>query len=114
MSIFVRHLPNWEELEKSGHVIRKQGFAGEFAQTKLVFKLIKNALRCGERVPNPQDLLSSSRVTRERYEAYYKRYIGALNSSNIHEEYTSFYIDYASCDLSKSAQQILEDEREDD
>lgn len=113
MSLFVRHIPNWEELRKSGHVVRRKGYSGEFVRSALVVKIIKNAYKCGERVHKPSDFLGSAYISQSQYEDFYNWYIRNENSSQVNEGYMSFSIDKSRCDLSDSAIKILEDERED-
>lgn len=113
MSLFVRHVPNWDELRKFGHVVHRKGYSGEFVRSALIIKMLKNAYLRGERVPMPSDFLGRTYISQSQYEVFYNRYLSNLNFSQSGSGHYSMIIDYSHGDLSDSARRILEDERED-
>lgn len=114
MSLFVRHIPNWDELKQTGHVISQNGSSVEFVRSVLVLKLIGNAYRCGERFRVPKEFFATAHISQSQYEMFYNRYLRESDSSQDRGGYVSLMIDKSRRDLSQPAMQILNDEREDD
>ena len=114
MSLFERHIPNWDELKQTGHVINRNGSSVEFVRSALVRKLIENAYRCGERFRVPEEFITTALISQSHYEMFYNSYLRVLDPPQRRGGGLEFLMYTPQRDLGKTAQLILQDEREDD